>query len=234
MLLRTATPIRKAPGWPLLAFVASYTLIMTGVYSAIPYKTPWCLLGFLHGMILLAGVGAATLVERVRPSAARWVAVIVLLAGGVDLAWQSISASYRYYADSRNPYVYAHTTTDIFTMIERIEAVSAVHNDGHDMEIHVVCPGKDYWPLPWYLRGFANVGYYQLVTDDVVNAEVVVARADLEQKLLGRLYELPPPGRKSLYVPLFDTVMELRPQVELRGYLRRDLWLRYLQSASAQ
>ena len=27
-------------------------------YIVIPYKTPWCMLGFLHGMILLSGVGA--------------------------------------------------------------------------------------------------------------------------------------------------------------------------------
>ena len=39
---------------------------MLVVYSAIPYKTPWCLLGFLHGMILLAGVGAVVLVRSAR------------------------------------------------------------------------------------------------------------------------------------------------------------------------
>jgi hypothetical protein len=29
--------------------LAFYTLILLALYSAIPYKTPWCLLGFLHG-----------------------------------------------------------------------------------------------------------------------------------------------------------------------------------------
>ncbi len=33
----------------LLKFIAFYTVIMTVVYSAIPYKTPWCLLSFYHG-----------------------------------------------------------------------------------------------------------------------------------------------------------------------------------------
>ncbi|GAH58736.1 unnamed protein product, partial [marine sediment metagenome] len=47
----------------LLRFIAFYTLAMTAIYSAIPYKTPWCMLGFLHGMILLAGVGAVVLVK---------------------------------------------------------------------------------------------------------------------------------------------------------------------------
>ena len=41
-----------------LRFLGFYTLLMLVAYSAIPYKTPWCLLGFLHGMILLAGAGA--------------------------------------------------------------------------------------------------------------------------------------------------------------------------------
>ena len=39
-----------------------------------------------------------------------------------------------------------------------------------------------------------------------------------------KLYELPAPGEKNLYVPLFDTYMELRPQVELRGYVTKDLY----------
>jgi hypothetical protein len=34
---------------------------------------------------------------------------------------------------------------------------------------------------------------------------------------------LPPPGKKDLYIPLFDTYIELRPQVELRGYVTKDL-----------
>ena len=38
----------------LLRFVALYTVLMTVIYSLIPYKTPWCLLSFYHGIILLA------------------------------------------------------------------------------------------------------------------------------------------------------------------------------------
>ncbi len=37
-----------------IRFIAVYTLVMTLVYSLIAYKTPWCVLGILHGMILLA------------------------------------------------------------------------------------------------------------------------------------------------------------------------------------
>ena len=48
----------------LVRFLAFYTLAMIAAYSAIRYKTPWCLLSFEHGLILLAGVGAVYLVKR--------------------------------------------------------------------------------------------------------------------------------------------------------------------------
>ena len=51
---------------PLPHFLALYTILLTAIYSAISYKTPWCLLSFFHGMILLAGIGAAALVEFFR------------------------------------------------------------------------------------------------------------------------------------------------------------------------
>lgn len=40
----------------LLRFLGFFTAALTVWYAAIPYKAPWCALGFLHGMILIAGV----------------------------------------------------------------------------------------------------------------------------------------------------------------------------------
>ena len=39
-----------------------------------------------------------------------------------------------------------------------------------------------------------------------------------------KLYELPPPGQRELYVRLFERPVELRPQVEIRGYAAMSLW----------
>ena len=50
----------------MLRFLGFYTLLMATAYSVIPYKTPWCLLGFLHGMVLLAGIGAVRLLHAFR------------------------------------------------------------------------------------------------------------------------------------------------------------------------
>jgi len=213
----------------LLRFIAFYTLIITFVYSAIRYKTPWCMLSFLHGMILLAGVGAAVVLKLMRHIWARLLISFLLLAGGIHLARQAYLGNYKYYADPCNPYVYAHTTTDIFTMVQRVEEIAKVE-DGEKTEIHFICPDEhDFWPFPWYLRAFTHVGYWTTVTDRVVSASVIIASPSVEKELLKKLYELPPPGQKKLYVPLFDTYLALRPGVELRGYVPKELWDRLQQ-----
>ena len=229
---------RTAANLYLLRFIAFYTLTMTVLYSAIPYKTPWCMLSFLHGMILLAGVGTVTLIKmtpNVLPRPAPWrggarlIVVCLLIAGALHLTWQAYLGNYKYYADSRNPYVYAHPTIDVFTMVQRVEEIARVHKDSYKMHIQVICPEFDYWPLPWYLRSFTNVGWWDKIDDSVPSASIIIASASMEQELIRKLYELPPPGKKNLYVPLFDTYMELRPRIELRGYVRKDLWDRFQQ-----
>jgi hypothetical protein len=51
-------------------------------------------------------------------------------------------------------------------------------------------------------------------------AEVIMVTPEMEPALVHELYEVPPPGSRNLYQSIFDRYMELRPQVELRGYAR--------------
>jgi uncharacterized protein (TIGR03663 family) len=142
-------------------FVLFYTLISTFIFSLISYKTPWNLLPFYMGMVLLAGAGAAFLIRRAaRPGVKS--AVLVLLAAGVfHLGWQSHKSNVQYYADPRNPYVYSHTSTDFMRLVRRIHDLAPLHPRGRDLLIKVVADPHTTWPLPWYLRGFSHVGYWQ-------------------------------------------------------------------------
>jgi hypothetical protein len=191
------------------------------------------MLGFLHGMILLAGVGAVALLKlpptKTFGGLARTFVGLLLIVGLASLTWQAYLGSYKFCADSRNPYVYAHPTTDVFGIVRRVEAIAQVCEDGRNITIQVICPQHDYWPLPWYLRSFPNVVWTDVVADNVVSAPLIIASPKAEQELLTKLYQLPPPGKKNLYVPLFDTYTELRPQIELRGYVTKDLWDRFRQ-----
>ena len=207
----------------LLHFLALYTAITTVVYAAIPYKTPWCLLSFYQGMILLAAVGVVAILNSLAGTFNRVVVTAFFAMVAADLVLQAFSASFVSCADPSNPYVYAHPTKDVPAIARRIEEVSQSHPAGREMPVWVVCPNGDYWPLPWYLRSFKNVGWWNDVNGIHSPAPVIIASAGFEDRLITRIYDLSPPGQKNLYVPLFDTYMELRPQVELRGYITKDL-----------
>jgi hypothetical protein len=140
-----------------------------------------------------------------------------------------VAASFFRDVDYNNPYVYAQPNADVLKVTARVERVSEAYPTRREMPILVVCPGGDYWPLPWYLRSFKNVGWYNDVNEMTISAPVVIASAALEDRLITKLYDLPPPGQKNLYVPLFDTYIELRPMVELRGYITKDLRDEYRQ-----
>lgn len=222
----------------LLRFIAFYTLIMTVVYSAIPYKTPWCLLGFLHGMILLAGVGAVTLVKLAPNVVPRLLILGLLAEGSVHLTWQAYQSNYKYEADSRNPYVYAHPTPEVFTVVEKIQEYASVHKDGRDMYIEVICPGADYWPLPWYLRDFTKIRWRDRVVEDEPSAPLIIASAtdDIETALANKLYNLTPTEQRQMYLYIFDKpyYVWLRPQVKLRGFVRKDLWTAWIDKSTPE
>jgi uncharacterized protein (TIGR03663 family) len=210
----------------LLRFIGFYTLITTVVYSVIRYKTPWCLSGFLHGMILLAGVGAVALVRLAPNVLARVLIGLLLVAGGAHLTWQGYLGSYKFYADSRSPYVYAHPTTDVFTVVQRVKEMARAHPDGLKMHIQVICPEGDYWPLPWYFRSFTKVGWWNKVPDDVLPAPLIIASAKVEEALANKIYVDTPLEERQMYLFLFDKpyYMWLRPKVKLLGFVRKDLW----------
>ena len=105
-----------------------------------------------------------------------------------------------------------------------IEEIAAVHPDGKDMYVQVICSGDDYWPLPWYLRGFSRIGWQGSVNDDMLAAAVIIASAELEQAVIKNIYQSGNAGEKKLYVPLFDSVVWLRPQSELLGFVTKELY----------
>ncbi|HCO92667.1 MAG TPA: hypothetical protein DIU00_01740, partial [Phycisphaerales bacterium] len=233
-----AAMLRKGPASvniQLLRFIAFYTLILTVIYSAIPYKTPWCVLGFLHGMILLAGVGAVVLVKLLPNVLPRLIILCLLFDASAHLTWQAYRCSYRYYADSRNPYVYAHPTTEVFTVVQRVEemarAMEKMNQENPDkvkMHIQVICPGKDYWPLPWYFRRFGPgiIGWWDQVDVNTPSAPLIIALPEVEASLTNKLYNLTPLEERQMYLFLFDKpyYMWLRPKIKLLGFVRTDVW----------
>lgn len=166
-------------------FVVVYTLVLTLLYSVIPYKTPWCALSFLFGYIVLAGVGIGLVFEWFgrRHLVVAAVGEAVVLGLVAVLIWRHVlqaeRACYKLPADPRNPYVYAHTGADAMNLVAEIER-SAEALAGYETPIAIAVPTPDTWPLPWYLRKYKRVGYWLEVSEIPAEfaPEIVVAAAD--------------------------------------------------------
>lgn len=200
-------------------FLALYTLLLTVVYCLIPYKTPWCVLGFLHGYVLLAGVGAAAVFEWVRPRWAEMAAGLVLTAGLAHLATQAWRCAFPYATDRRNPYVYAHTSRDLLRLTEKIAGIAQAAPKPEALVLKTMAPGGDYWPLPWYLRQFRadQLGWYAEVPREPY-ADLMIVGAKFHAELDDRSQ------RKWLMVGYF----EHRPTVFFELYVEFELWKKYV------
>jgi len=143
-----------------LRFILFFTAAAAAVYSLIPYKTPWNLLPFYLGLVILAGHGAAYLLRVVRPRAVRIALAAILLLGFAFQAVQAYRANFVYAADPANPYVYAQTGPDLLRLVAAVENAAAAAPEKRNMLVEVVAPPEETWPLPWYFRRFGRVGYW--------------------------------------------------------------------------
>ncbi len=207
----------------LLRFLAFYTVILTAVYAAIPYKTPWCMLSFLHGMILMAGVGAAAVIGWMPRFWGKAAACIVLGLLAAHLGWQAYRLNYRFYADERNPYNYAYASSDVQNLARLMERLAESSPDGRNLLIKVISP-ENYWPLPWYLRRFNpdRVGYYEEAPADPDATVVIMSptvQAEVEARLKGRYNK--------------QAAFGLRPGVLLLVYVDDALWEKFVARQAA-
>jgi len=208
---------------PFVRWAGFYALLLTAAYSTIPYKTPWCLLGFLHAMIIVAGVGAVALVRVVPTVPLRALMILALLAATGHLGWQSYRAAYVLATDPecpeahRHPYVYAHTLPDAKRLHEDVGQLALAAVEGYGMPIAIVWQDDYYWPLPWYLRRFDHVGYWNEIPDAPM-APVVISSPKFDAALTEKLED-------TYFMTGYYGV---RPNVLAQLWVREDLWMAHL------
>ncbi|MCA1964201.1 MAG: TIGR03663 family protein [Prosthecobacter sp.] len=165
---------RSLPKQALLVFLSIYTLALTGIYSLIAYKTPWCILSAQHTLTLLAGVGAARLWALMQGRVGRLVFHGGYGLGIYFLCGQCKFVTHEYRADQRNPYAYSHTSTDLFRLVKEVRALAAER--GEDFSAQVINRDSG-WPLPWYWRTLPRVGY-QTHVPTAVDAPLIIVDVD--------------------------------------------------------
>ena len=86
------------------------------------------------------------------------------------------------------------------------------------MRINVATP--DYWPLPWYLREFNEVGYW-LDLPEQLDADIIIAAEEYGPEIDDRL--------SGQYITEY---YGLRHHALLRVYIEQSLWDRFIASRS--
>ena len=144
-------------------FLAFYALLLAVIYSLIPYKTPWLALNFWLPIALFAGLAVESLwrMAAKHPTLRIAIRAACILMGAVAAALIAHDTRQRVFvhpADEANPYAYAHTSEDLLGLPAEIERL-ARQNAIAAPRIAVIA--ADPWPLPWYLRHYAEVGFWQ-------------------------------------------------------------------------
>jgi uncharacterized protein (TIGR03663 family) len=147
-LLRRDPPGLALAGWALAAF---------GIYSSIPYKTPWCVLQIdlpVFALIGWAGGHCLLAVRDMRRRPALRIAAGGALAAGLFLAagllLRSLADLRDRYDDPARPYVYHHTQRGYFALLRDLFGVAdaAPDADGRGPRL-VNSEAPD--PVRWYL-----------------------------------------------------------------------------------
>jgi uncharacterized protein (TIGR03663 family) len=195
-------------------FCGFWTLGMLAAYSLLPYKTPWLILNITLPLTLLAGYGASECIAKIMQHGRRLARVCIALSFGIVLtfsAYQTLVLNFVKYDDDAEPYVYAHTSRQFLPLLDKVNNIAQINGSGKQIKVAITSP--DYWPLPWYLRDYPNVGYW----GHIVSTQDAIVIGDTSQE--SELYKLL--GNNYVRVDSYD----LRPGVVLVLFARRDMTL---------
>ena len=185
------------------------------IYSLIAYKTPWlACLPWAH-VALLAGFAVTGF-----SSQRRLLKIVLLLSLGVTLATQfqqTRRATGRFASDARNPFAYVPTRVDIENLETWLQELRKIAPGGSGSLEPVAVVGADYWPLPWYLRSFGQIGYWQTPGAGFENLPLVFAMPESTEAVASAL--------ETSHMPL---PRGLRAGVPVYLFVRNDIWKKWM------
>lgn len=152
-------------------FIFATALALFVLYSIIPYKTPWCVLGIVPAIALLPAAATQSRVfKTVFDNLYPRTIIAVLLSGALFLIpFSGEIPSLRY----------EHCGEDLPEIVPAIEKAKEdfVAGGRNTNDFFVALAGPEYWPLPWYLRR-EKFGVWENLSQVPPQAAVVVAEVE--------------------------------------------------------
>lgn len=215
-------------GWALSAFA---------VYSAVPYKTPWCALNIELPLFLLVGWGVGqAILQGLDPGnhpAARALAFLLLPTVALpvpEMIEQSVDVGQRRYDDGTVPYVFVQTKREVLDLVSDAIGYAAAL-DGADGKGPRVLNVESKNPFRWYTltRGWDHARtkylYDPPTAEQVAEADLVVATGKQVKDVAAAIGASPHEWHRERY--------PLRPGHEITAWFRLDGWVAY-QSAGGR
>ena len=199
----------------LAVFLSLWSFGLLAGYSLVGYKTPWISLNFIVPLALTSGYALDVAYQKLREFGQPRLFILLGVLIAAPCVYQMYELNFVHYDDDAYPYVYAHTRRELHAMLAEIDRISKRTGTGTDTGIAIVSP--DYWPLPWYLRDYKKVGYYQQIV--ATNEPIIIGSTAQEEQLkqtYGDRYVLVSSGKE-------DGSYALRPGVDLLLYVRKDV-----------
>lgn len=200
---------------PWVRFIAYSAVGHFLIYSLIAYKTPWlACLPWAH-VCLLAGFAFANFNDRKLAVKA----ALILLVGftAVSQFLQTRHATGRLASDDRNPFAYVPTRSEMETLPPWLEDLRLAVPSISLEPIAVI--GSNYWPLPWYLRGFKKIGYWPEPPSDLESHPLVFAMPETMNAVADRLTQTH-----------FAIPRGLRSGMPIELFVRKDVWKLWMES----
>jgi predicted membrane-bound mannosyltransferase len=194
------------------------------LFSLIPYKTPWNMLGLVPVMALIGGITIAYFWQMFKISNLKLVFISPLLLLLILLFHEAWQLNYVYSDAPENPFTYGHARQEIKRISNKLDELRHKYHYLLKTRIDVIAKNAEYWPLPWYLREYEKVAWWDTVPNDIASTPIVFLTPEMESDFIYQLYEKTPYEKRKLYLPLFDHEIELRPGVMIRGYIHKELW----------
>ncbi len=167
--------------WPAPAAARLLSIYAAGVlvaYSIIPYKTPWCMASIIWPWFLFFGL----LIDAIR---GRWGKIFGVSMLAISLGL-TVKLNFYEYENDAEPYVYVQTYRSVETLTGPLRRLAEAdpryaHTAG---AIYL----ESYYPLPWMLGDFTNIGYHGgQIPGPLPRAEFHVIETDKADDLRGKL-----------------------------------------------
>jgi hypothetical protein len=172
-----AIPFALKNKW--IRFYLVMTFFLWLIYSAIPYKTPWCIISILWPFAIVSGYTMEEIMTRWSRNQ-RVVACVVLL---VLCAWEAkvqYQIVYNNPIDMTHPYVYVNST---YQMKEFIAKTQQLVREQPLMREQMVQVGtEESWPIPIVFAKFYNLSYFK--TNQKIEDGALMYMVDTKDKQL--------------------------------------------------